>query len=588
MNKYKRLLTNTIVFAIGTFTSKLLVLLLTPVYTSILSPEQYSIADLVMQTSNLLIPIFSVSIASAVMRFGMDSHEDKASVFTTGFTTIAIGFAALLVCSPALMLLKDGINDYVHIICGYVLASSLHSLCLQFVRSQGRVKLFAIDGILNTILTIVFNIVFLIFFDMHITGYLMSTVLADALCAIFLFVYAKLWRFLKVKKFDKVLARAMLRYSIPLIPTTILWWVTNVFDRYMVKYMLGDFQNGLYVVAYKIPTILVLVSMVFADAWQMSAVSEDRRTRCDFFGKVFYSFQSIVFIGASGLIMLSQLAMHLLTYKNPAYFEGWRYMPILIIATAFNCLVTFQSTVYIVEKRSVNSMWTSLVGAVINIGLNALLIPLWGVNGASFATFVSYFTIFWLRYFDTRKFIPFNTHLARVCFNTVVLGVQCVIILTQIQYWFWYELGLVLLVTAFNFKPLMLSITRLLKRDGRGVAHKRNRYEKSLANSHATQTTTLLPDESEKTETEDAQTSDTSEIDLPNTVVHEEQAEQATQMRFGKGDTSKKAGNKNIKENRYEQSLSAYRQRVKNANPGDESSPGDDSNPGDKGSNNRK
>lgn len=141
MNKYKRLLTNTIVFAIGTFASKLLVLLLTPLYTKILSPEQYSIADLVMQTANLLIPVFTVSIANAVMRFGMDKHEDKAAVFTTGFTTISIGFAALLLCSPALLLLKDGVDSYIPVILMYVLASGMHSLCLQFVRSQGHVKL---------------------------------------------------------------------------------------------------------------------------------------------------------------------------------------------------------------------------------------------------------------------------------------------------------------------------------------------------------------------------------------------------------------------------------------------------------------
>ena len=210
-------------------------------------------------------------------------------MFTTGFTTISIGFAALLLCSPALLLLKDGVDAYIPVILVYVLASGMHSLCLQFVRSQGHVKLFAFDGILNTLLTIGFNILFLVGLNMHVTGYLMSTVLADALCTLFLFTVCRLWNYLRFRQLNRTLTQGMLKYSIPLIPTTILWWITNVSDRYMVKYMLGDFENGLYVVAYKIPTILVLVSMVFADAWQMSAVSEDRATRSDFFGKVFRS-----------------------------------------------------------------------------------------------------------------------------------------------------------------------------------------------------------------------------------------------------------------------------------------------------------
>ena len=169
------------------------------------------------------------------------------------------------------------------------------------------------------------------------------------------------------------------------------------------------------------------------------------------------------------LIMLSKTAMHLLTYNNPAYAEGWRYMPILITATAFNCIVTFQSTVYICEKKSVNSMWTSLVGAVLNIALNALLIPRLGVNGATAATFISYFTIFWLRYFNTRRFIPFNTHLPRVCFNTAVLGVQCAVMLLEVKHWLLIEIALAAVITAFNFKPLIISIRRLFKRDGLSV-----------------------------------------------------------------------------------------------------------------------
>ena len=569
MNKYKRLLTNTIVFAIGTFASKLLVLLLTPLYTSILSPDQYSIADLVMQTSNLLIPIFTVSIANAVMRFGMDKAEDKASVFTTGFTTISLGFAALLVCSPALLLLSGGINDYIPIILAYVLASGMHSLCLQFVRSQGHVKLFAFDGILNTMLTIALNIMFLVLFKMHITGYLMSTVLSDALCTLFLFVVCRLWRFLKAKSVDRDLAKRMLRYSIPLIPTTILWWVTNVFDRYMVKYILGDFENGLYVVAYKIPTILVLVSMVFADAWQMSAVSEDRRTRCDFFGKVFYSFQSVVFIGASGLIMLSQTAMHLLTYANPAYFEGWRYMPILITATAFNCIVTFQSTVYIVEKKSVNSMWTSMVGAVLNIVLNAVLIPTVGVNGAALATFASYFVIFWLRYFNTRRFIPFDTHLPRVCFNTFVLAVQCAVILLQVEHWLLYEIGMVLVVAGFNFKPLILSVKRILGKDKCGAV-KKDRYARSKALRFGTgaaedgvtadgagqyvisDEAAESPDREPQRPGEDTGDSPAAETPAQPKAVKTEKASTDNKTDNNKGESRK---------NRYEQSIRLYNER---------------------------
>ena len=85
------------------------------------------------------------------------------------------------------------------------------------------------------------------------------------------------------------------------------------------------------------------------------------------------------------------------------------------------------------------------------------------------ATFISYFTIFWLRYFNTRRFIPFNTHLPRVCFNTAVLGVQCAVMLLEVKHWLLIEIALAAVITAFNFKPLIISIRRLFKRDGLSV-----------------------------------------------------------------------------------------------------------------------
>ena len=201
----------------------------------------------------------------------------------------------------------------------------------------------------------------------------------------------------------------------------------------MVKYMLGDFENGLYVVAYKIPTILVLVSMVFADAWQMSAVSEDRATRSDFFGKVFYSFQSIVFIGASVLIMLSKTAMHLLTYNNPAYAEGWRYMPILITATAFNCIVTFQSTVYICRKkeRKLHVDFTCRSGSQYCAQCSAYTAPRGKRSHCGHLHKLFHHILAAL--FQHKAVYPFNTHLPRVCFNTAVLGVQCAVMLLEVK-----------------------------------------------------------------------------------------------------------------------------------------------------------
>ena len=80
----------------------------------------------------------------------------------------------------------------------------------------------------------------------------------------------------------------MLTYCVPLIPTAVFWWIMGVSDRYLVKWFVGSDANGIYAVAYKIPTILTILATVFMDAWQLSAIAEsgDRRAQARFYARV--------------------------------------------------------------------------------------------------------------------------------------------------------------------------------------------------------------------------------------------------------------------------------------------------------------
>ena len=102
MDKYKKLVSNTVIFAIGTFSSKLLVFLLMPLYTRVLTESDYGVVDLLMQTGNLLLPLVSLGINNAIIRFGLDKSSDSREVFTGGLATLASGYAVFLVAYPLL------------------------------------------------------------------------------------------------------------------------------------------------------------------------------------------------------------------------------------------------------------------------------------------------------------------------------------------------------------------------------------------------------------------------------------------------------------------------------------------------------
>lgn len=460
MDKYKKLVSNTVIFAIGTFSSKVLVFLLMPLYTRVLTDAEYGVTDLIVQTGNLLLPLVSLGIVNAVIRFGLDRDIRKHDVFTTGLVTILAGFCIMLLAYPLLDML-DFLSGHTMLIYAFVLMSSLRSLCSQFVRARGQVRLYAVDGILSTVTTILFNVWFLVGLKGGVFGYVLAIVCSDALSVLFLGLNAELWRFIRFQGLQRSVSRAMLKYAVPLIPNNILWWITNVSDRYIVAYMMGEKYNGLYAAAYKVPSVVILVSGIFMDAWQMSAVTESKG-RGNFFSKVFRSYSSLLFITGSGIILFSKVIMKLLV--SEAFYESWRYIPFLVIATVFTCIVNFLGSIYMVEKKSVLSLATTTAGAVTNIILNFLLIPDFGVNGAAVATFISYFVVFLLRAVDTRRFVKIRYSGLRLAVNTILLLLQSLVMIFELPYWIAVEIFLTALMVLMNANELLISLRKILVR----------------------------------------------------------------------------------------------------------------------------
>lgn len=462
MNKYKTLISNTALISFGTFGSKLLVFLMVRFYTGYLTTSQYGTSDLITQTANLLLPIISLGITNGVFRFAIDSSYDKKSVFSSGLYCITLGGLMFLGIAPLLSVV-DQFKGYVWLIVIYTMASCYHSLCSQYLRAIGKTAFFALQGIINTSLVIVLNILFLAVFNMGIIGYVLSVALADSITALLIFVKEKLWKQITTK-IDKTTFKSMLAYSIPMIPTTIFWWVTSVSDRYMVSGFIGTDANGIYAVAYKVPTFLTLLSTVFMQAWQFSAISESENAKeehIDFFSKVWGSFQSVMFIASAVIISLSIPVIKLLTTES--FYSAWKYTPLLAGAMIFSAFANFMGSVYVVEKRSKNSFLTAMLGAVLNIILNFILIPSpLGVQGAAIATFISYFAIFVIRALNARKYIPFNIYFPQVILNTAVILVQSVFMILSLPFNTAVQVISIILLLAINYKFIIVFINKSL------------------------------------------------------------------------------------------------------------------------------
>lgn len=432
--KAKKLISNTALFAIGSFSSHIISFLFLPLYTSVFSQTDYGIADLIFTTSSLLYPFTTVAIGNAVMRFSLDKGKDQKFTYSIGLLVSLIGFLILLMFSPLIKMTVFG--NYTPLFLLYYFFHCLSSITSSFVRGLEKVFLFSFSGILSSLVTIICNITFLLVFKMGVEGYLLAHIMTSVISFLFLFIFSKSYRYLMLPwKIDFGLAKRMLKFSIPIVPNSISWWFANYVDRYMLSFFASVSCLGMYAVAQRIPSIISVIMSFLISAWEISAVEnfgsdESKKTFSSFYNKYFM----ITFLGSAALIVMAKPIAFIL-YRGD-FFEAWKYSSMLVIANLFYLLSAFFGTIYTTGKQTSILSVSTTVAAVANILLNLVLIPRFDIIGAIVATVASYVIVFLIRIINTKKIIEFYINLKRdIILIILLIGMFCLSVIDTIVSW---------------------------------------------------------------------------------------------------------------------------------------------------------
>ncbi len=132
---------------------------------------------------------------------------------------------------------------------------------------------------------------------------------------------------------------------------SLAWWVNDVSDRWVVTLVCSAAANGIYVVAYKIPTILSTLQAIFYNAWAISAVKEfDPKDRDGFLGRMYEFYSGAMAICCTG-IMLLNVPLAAFLYSNE-FFEAWRYVPLLLVGVLLNGLALFEGCLFTAARNT--------------------------------------------------------------------------------------------------------------------------------------------------------------------------------------------------------------------------------------------
>lgn len=426
MEKLKKLGKDFGLLTIGSFASKILTFLLVPLYTAQLTTAEYGVVDIINTTVNLVYPIAILVISEAVIRFCLDSSSDLKQVWTIGILITGIGCLVATAISPVICL--TSMREYYIFFILQLWTISFNSTISQFAKGLDRVTIYAGGGIISTVVIVVLNLVLLLRFNCGLKGYLIALISGHIASTLFYVISLKLWRYnIGLRKIDKNVFKKMIKYSVPMIPNSISWWISDSSDKYVVKFFCGLSVNGIYALAYKIPSLLSTISTLFVGAWQISAFEDfNSKESRHFFSIVTNEYIKLNILIASGLIFLTKPIARIMFSAD--FYEAWRYTPVLILAYLFYTTSSFWGTIYTAAKKTNMLFYSTVVAAIGNIVLDLLLTPRFGAMGAAFATMVSYFIVCSMRMIDSRKIMTLDIEWKVVLFELLLIVLQILII----------------------------------------------------------------------------------------------------------------------------------------------------------------
>ena len=426
MTKGKLLLKNTAIVTIGKVCTQLIAFFLLPLYTAVLTQEEYGIVDLLNTLISLFLPILTLQIEQGIFRFLIDAREDKEKQKKIISTTIIFLCIQTLIYIIIFMLSSIFIhNEYKYFLATNLIVTTFSSILLQAARGLGDNTRYSIGSFITGASTVILNVCFIVAFGLGAYGMLTASFIGNLLCVIYILLSKKIYRLISRKYFDKTELKKILKYSIPLIPNIISWWIVNASDRGLITYFLGIAQNGIYSAANKFSNVFTTLYSVFNLTWtESTSVNINTKDRDEFFSKILDLVIRI--FGALAILIIAVIPFAFSILINEKFEESYYQIPILMIASFISVLVSFMGSIYVAKKQTKEIAKTSIFSAILNIIINVLLINKIGLYAASISTLISYFAMLIYRLIDSRKYVKLKVDY-KLILSMIVIG-SCSII----------------------------------------------------------------------------------------------------------------------------------------------------------------
>lgn len=409
MSKGNALVKNTLMLSVGNIFSKGIHFILVIFVSRWLSTESYGTFDVICTYVTLLLPVLSLSTGEAMFRFSVTEaqKEEQAVYITNGFFLVICNFLICLAVIGVLMSIGVLSMPLLPAFLFLLLAQLLNHYLQAFLRAVKKLKLYTLSNIAFTAMVVLFSVVLVRLLGYGLSG-LICAYAASYMAADMLIVFsARLREYIIVSTVSGVIIKRMIRYSLPLVPNDISWWVLNVSDRQVILMTLGAAFNGIYAIANKIPSLCTTVFSVFGVSWQQSILEEMEKGEWKYYAIQTYNQLLRVLLTLCACILSVTFFFYAYIFDKK-YALGMQYTPILLTAIIFSSSMQFFGGIQIALKKTMENGITTVTGAIVNLAIDLALINSIGLYAAAISTLIANMVTAIMRQYRLRKVISFQ------------------------------------------------------------------------------------------------------------------------------------------------------------------------------------
>lgn len=429
MNEKKRLIKNTALIAIGGLGAKVVSFLLLPLYTSILSTSEYGTYDFIITIGVFLLPVVTLVMHEAMFRFIIDlnkeSKEFKKIISNAFFSVLAGIFLTVIVFAALYILLYRKDSILLIYILGYVVTSSLYTFSNYLLRGLGEMKTYAAISCFKNILQLVLNVVAVAVLRLGVKGLVLSLCISEFIGFLVILFTSKLWRYMDFRLVSRKELKPMIKYSLPLIPNSLSSQVIHLSDRLIIMGIMNSSANGIYTVSYKFPNMIETLYHYFYTAWSESAsrvFAKGKEKALEYYQSLYNTLNRFIF--SVVLTLIAGMPILFRIFIKGKFIDGFKYVPILVLSMYFDCMARFYSGIFTALKKTKVMATTTIIAAVLNLGINIALIKYVGLYAAAGSTLIAEAVLCILRQKRLKEYMDLKVskiHIALMITTTAIV-----------------------------------------------------------------------------------------------------------------------------------------------------------------------